>query len=162
MKRKEAENPPYHGSQMHKVMGVEMRGLIGAVTVVVAAATAVAASAAQTSWATQADKVCTVWTAKAKKVMSGGPPQTAPAAYAFSVKAVALEQGELAALSSVPNPTAAGNRALRSVSVDIAEIRVGLKDWRAGNKAGFVRVYNIWQADHRPHRAFLAAGAKVC
>ena len=142
-------------------MGVEMRGLIGAVTVVAAAAMALTASAA-TSWATQADKVCTVWTAKAKKVMGAGPPQTAAAAYAFSVKAVALEQGELAALRRIPNPTATGKKALRSVSVDIAEIRVGLKDWRAGDKAGFVRVYNVWQADHRPHHAFLAAGTRVC
>jgi hypothetical protein len=33
---------------------------------------------------------------------------------------------------------------------------------RSGDKAGFARIYNAWQKDFRPSKAFLDAGAKAC
>jgi hypothetical protein len=117
---------------------------------------------AASSWSAQANKVCVVWQAKAKATFGATPPKTPAQAYSFSVKAAAFEQAELSALEKIPNRTPAGARALSSVKVDIAEINVGIKDWRAGNKTGFVRVFIRWQNDHRPHRAFVAAGANAC
>ena len=120
-----------------------------------------ASPAASSSWASAADKVCTAWNAKAKAALTP-LPKTAGETYRWTVKAVALEKAELSALRKIPNATAAGSRALASVATDIAEIQVGIADWRAGNKSGFARVFIAWQRDHRPHRAFVAANAKAC
>ena len=131
--------------------------------VVVAATCAAGPShAASTTWAARADTVCKSWTAKAKAALGTTAPKTPAQGYQWSVKAVGLERAELAALRKIPSPTPAAVRALASVKTDLAEITVGLDDWKAGNKAAFVRVFNAWQQDHRPHRAFLAAGAKAC
>lgn len=122
---------------------------------------AATASAAPSPWVTSADKLCTTWKTKAKAELTPFP-KTAAATYRWTLKAVALEKAELAALKKIPNATPAGVRALASVTTDIAEIQVGIADWRAGNKAGFARVFIAWQNDHRPHTAFVAAGAKAC
>lgn len=132
------------------------------VAVLALAVTAAAAAATASPWARRADAVCVVWSARAKAALGTKPPKTAAAAYQFSVKAIRLEREELAALRKIPGVTPAGRRALHSVDVDLAEIEVGVHAWRAGDKVRFVRVYDRWQSDFRPHRAFVAAGAKKC
>jgi hypothetical protein len=134
---------------------------IGA-SIVVASCFASTGEAASPTWASQANRVCKAWTAKARAQLPAAPPKTPASAYQVSVKAVAIERAELVALAKIPNPPAVGVRALASVQTDIAEIAVGLADWRRGDKAGFTRVYDKWQSDFRPHAAFLAAGAKTC
>ena len=138
-----------------------MRAGVLLVGVVVALLAATASSAASSSWASAANKVCTVWQAKARAALTPFP-KTPAEAYRWTLKAVAFEKAELAALRKIPNATAAGSRALASVATDIAEIEVGIADWRAGDKAGFARVFVTWQRDHRPHAAFVAANAKAC
>lgn len=127
-----------------------------------ALAAAGAAAAAPSSWAARADKVCTTWQSRAKTSSLATRPKTTPQMYAWAVKATAFEQRELAALEQVPGVTAAGRAALAAVRTDIAEISVGLRDWRAGDRTGFLHVFVKWQGDHRPHRAFVAAGARAC
>jgi hypothetical protein len=131
-------------------------------TAIVSVAATTNAAAAQTTWAAKANQVCTIWKAKAKAEFGTAAPTTPKQAYLFSVKAVALEQGELSALAKIPNPTPAGTRALAAVRTDIKEIRAGIHDWQIGDKVGFVRIYNFWQHDHRPGQAFLAANANAC
>jgi hypothetical protein len=135
--------------------------VIGA-TVVAATCIAGSSLAASTTWAASANKVCTAWKAKAKAQLGNTAPKTPQQAYEMSVKATALERGELAALMQIPNPTPAGTRALTAVKTDIAEIAAGVAAWRSGDKAGFARIYNAWQKDFRPSKAFLDAGAKAC
>jgi hypothetical protein len=130
--------------------------------VIAAGCVAGVSEAASPTWAARADRVCTTWTAKATAALGNTAPKSPAQAYAKSAKAIGLERAELAALRTIPSPTPAGTRALAAVKTDIAEITVGLNDWKSGNKAGFVRVYNRWQKDFRPHRAFVAAGAKAC
>ena len=93
-----------------------------AVTAVSPAVAAPKAPASQSSWAAQANKVCTVWLAKAKKEF--GSPVTPAQLYAFAQKAKSLETQELGVLSKIPGRTAAGTAALRAVVVDINEIGV--------------------------------------
>jgi hypothetical protein len=133
--------------------------LVVSLTLALLAATA--SLAATSSWASAANKVCTAWQAKAKAALTP-LPKTPTETYRWTVKAVALEKAELSALKKIPNATAAGSRALAAVGTDIAEIQVGIADWRAGDKAGFARVFAAWQRDHRPHAAFVAANAKAC
>lgn len=127
-----------------------------------AAFVVVPAALAASGWAAKADSVCAAWNAKAKAALGTAQPKTSAAVYAFSVKAVAVERGELAALQRIPGPSAADRKALASVRTDIAEIQVGLNDWKHGNKQGFATVFVRWQHDHRPAAAFAAVGAKTC
>jgi hypothetical protein len=133
-----------------------------AASIAVVSCTAGASQAAPGPWASHANRVCTAWTARAKAQFPSAAPKTPALAYRLAVKAAAFERAELVALAKIPNPPAAGVRALAAVQTDIAEIRVGLADWRRGDKAGFTRIYNKWQTDFRPHAAFVAAGAKAC
>ena len=144
------------------VTRTQTRAAVLLASIVIVCSAAGASRAATATWVSQANHICTVWTAKAKAQLPSATPQTPAAAYRVSVKAVALERSELAALAKIPNPTPAGVRALASVQTDIAEIAVGLKDWQKGDKAAFARIYNKWQTDFRPHAAFIAAGAKAC
>lgn len=138
-----------------------MRTWVSVISLSLALVSAAVSVAATASWASAADKVCTSWQAKAKAALTP-LPKTPTEAYRWTVKAVALEKAELAALKKIPHATPAGVRALASVDTDIAEIQVGLADWRAGNKSGFARVLIAWQRDHRPHKTFVAAGASAC
>lgn len=138
-----------------------MRTWVLVISLFLALSAAAVSVAATTSWASAAGKICTSWNAKAKATLTP-LPKTASQTYQWTVRATALEKAELSALKKVPHATPAGARALRSVNTDIAEIQVGIADWRAGNKSGFARVFVAWQNDHRPHKAFLAAGAKAC
>jgi len=133
------------------------------VALVVSAVLPAAASAAPSShssnasWATQANQVCTVWLAKAKKEF--GSPVTPAQLYGFAVKA---KTQELTQLQAIPGRTDAGTAALKAVKVDIAEIGTAITAWKAGNPAKFVTVLKQYLNDGRPKSAFAIAGASKC
>jgi|GEM_PF-2021091 hypothetical protein len=143
-----------------------MRGrlLILAVLAISAAIPAVTPAAASptspTSWATQANQVCVVWLAKAKKEF--GSPVTAAQLYAFSVKAKTLESQELAVLEQIPGRPASGTQALAAVKVDIAEVGSAISAWKQGKAALFVQTLKAYLNDGRAKAAFAAAGAHQC
>lgn len=112
------------------------------------------------SWAAQANKVCVVWLAKAKKEF--GNPVTPAQLYGFAVKAKSLESQELTVLEKIPRRTAAGTAALAAVKVDIAEIGSAITAWNEGKPALFVRILKAYLNDERARSAFAAAGAKQC
>jgi hypothetical protein len=121
---------------------------------------AAASPASPSSWATDANKVCVVWLAKAKKEL--GSPVTAAQLYGFAVKAKTLESQERAALTQVPGRTAAGTAALAAVQVDIAELASAITAWNQGNPALFVQKLKKYLADGRAKSAFAVAGATQC
>jgi hypothetical protein len=125
-----------------------------------AASGASAAPAANGSWAGQANQVCSVWIAKAKKEF--GSPVTAAQLYAFAHKAKTLESEELAALAKIPGRTAAGTAALAAVQTDIAEIGSAISAWDHGKPAQFVTILKRYLNDGRPKSAFAIAGASRC
>ena len=124
------------------------------------ASSAGASPAAQSSWASQANQVCSVWIAKAKKEF--GSPVTAAQLYAFAHKAKTLESDELAALTKIPGRTAAGTAALAAVQADIAEIGSAIAAWDHGKPAQFVTILKRYLNDGRPKSAFAIAGAGQC
>jgi hypothetical protein len=121
---------------------------------------ATAAPAAYNSWAAQANQVCSVWTAKAKKEF--GTPVTAAQLYSFAHKAKALEIQEFGALQKIQGRTAAGTAALTALQVDIAEIGSAIKAWDQGKPAQFVTILKRYLNDGRPKSAFAIAGAGQC
>ena len=143
------------------------RLLLLAAVAISAAATAVApavaspaAPASQSAWAAQANKVCVVWLAKAKKEF--GSPVTPAQLYTFAQKAKALETQELAVLAKIPGRTAAGTAALQAVQVDINEIGSAIAAWNQGNPAKFISILKKYLNDGRPKSAFAIAGATQC
>jgi hypothetical protein len=128
--------------------------------VLVAAAPAAAAPASQSAWATQANKVCVIWLAKAKKAF--GSPVTAAQLYGFAVKAKSIESQELAVLEQIPGRNAAGTAALTAVKVDIAEIGSAITAWNHGKPAVFVQILKRYLNDERAKSAFAVAGASQC
>lgn len=141
-----------------------MKAMLFSVAAVAAALAAAlpasAAPAATSTWAAQANQVCTVWTAKAKKAF--GTPVTAAQLYSFAHKAKSLESQELAALEKIPGRTAAGTAALAAVKVDIAEIGSAISAWDHGKPAQFVAILKRYLNDGRPKSAFAIAGAGQC
>jgi hypothetical protein len=126
-----------------------------------AAATSTAASSAsQSPWAVQANKVCVVWVAKAKKEL--GTPATTAQLYTFAVKAKKLEGQELAVLRQIPGRSAAGTAALASVKVDTAELGTAITAWNQSKPALFVQILKRYLNDGRPKAAFARAGANQC
>ena len=122
---------------------MKTRATIAAFAVILAGVSASASSAAPSSWAAQANQVCSVWTAKAKKEF--GTPVTAAQLYSFAHKAKALELQEFAALQ-----------------VDIAEIGSAITAWDHGKPAQFVTILKRYLNDGRPKSAFAIAGAGQC
>ena len=116
--------------------------------------------ATQSSWAVQANKVCVVWLAKAKKAF--GSPVTPAQLYSFAVKAKTIESRELAVLEQIPGRTAAGTAALVAVKVDIAEVGTAITAWNHGNPALFVQILKRYLNDGRAKSAFAVAGANQC
>ena len=114
----------------------------------------------QSSWAAQADKVCVVWLAKAKKEF--GSPVTPAQLYSFAQKAKALETQELAVLVKIPGRTATGTAALQAMLVDINEIGSAITAWNHGNAAKFVTILKKYLNDGRAKSAFAVAGATQC
>lgn len=143
-----------------------MRGqrlLFAAVAIGAAMATvtpAAATPASQSSWAAQANKVCVVWLAKAKKEF--GSPVTPAQLYSFAVKAKTLESQELAVLEKIPGRTAAGTAAFTAVKVDIAEVGSAITAWNQGKAALFVQILRRYLNDGRAKSAFAIAGANQC
>jgi hypothetical protein len=125
-----------------------------------AAAAAPAAPARSVTWATQANQVCTVWLAKAKKEF--GSPVTTAQLYGFALKAKALESQELTVLQGIPGRNATASAALTAVKVDIAEIGSAITAWNKGNPAKFVTVLKAYLNDGRAKSAFAIAGATQC
>ena len=132
----------------------------GAAVTAVPAVAAPKAPASQSPWAAQANKVCTVWLAKAKKEF--GSPVTPEQLYTFAQKAKSLETQELGVLSKIPGRTAAGTAALQAVVVDINEIGSAITAWNQGNAAKFVTILKKYLNDGRAKSAFAVAGATQC
>jgi len=126
----------------------------------VAATPAAASPTAQSTWAAQANKVCVVWLAKAKKQF--GSPVTAAQLYGFAIKAKTLESQEKAALMQIPGRPAAGTAALTAVQVDIAEVGSAITAWNQGKPALFVQILKRYLSDGRAKSAFAVAGANQC
>ena len=132
-----------------------------AISTAIAAVTPAAASPkSQNSWAAQANKVCVVWLAKAKKAF--GTPVTPAQLYSFAVKAKSLESQERAALEQITGRTEAGTAALTAVKVDIAEVGSAITAWNQGNPALFVQILKRYLNDGRAKSAFAVAGANQC
>jgi len=112
------------------------------------------------AWADQANKVCSVWLAKAKKEF--GKPVTPAQLYAFAHKAQSLETQELAALEKIPGRTDAGGAALAAVRVDITELGSAIAAWDHGKPAQFITILKRYLNDERPKSAFAIAGAAQC
>ena len=127
---------------------------------IVAVMPAGASPASQSSWAVQANKVCVVWLAKAKKEF--GSPVTPAQLYSFAVKAKKLETAELAVLEQIPGEATAGKAALTAMKVDIAEVGSSITAWNQGNAALFVQILKRYLNDGRAKSAFAVAGANQC
>ena len=127
---------------------------------IVAVMPAGASPASQNSWAVQANKVCVVWLAKAKKEF--GSPVTPAQLYSFAVKAKKLETAELAVLEQIPGEATAGKAALVAMKVDIAEVGSSITAWNQGNAALFVQILKRYLNDGRAKSAFAVAGANQC
>jgi phage gp16-like protein len=143
-----------------------MRGrllLLAAATAATAIAAVTPASAspgAQSAWAVQANKICVVWVAKAKKAFA--TPVTPAQLYSFAGKAKTLESQELAVLQQIPGRDAAGTAALTAVKVDIAEVGSAIAAWNQGKPALFVTILKRYLNDGRAKSAFAVAGASQC
>ena len=127
---------------------------------IVAVMPATASPASQSAWAVQANKVCVVWLAKAKKEF--GSPVTPAQLYGFAVKAKKLETAELAVLDQIPGEAATGKAALAAMKVDIAEVGSSITAWNQGNAALFVQILKRYLNDGRAKSAFAVAGANQC
>jgi hypothetical protein len=132
-----------------------------AITSAIVAVTPAAASpASQSAWAAQANKVCVVWLAKAKKEF--GSPVTPAQLYSFAVKAKKLEAAELAVLEHIPGQATTGKAALAAMKVDIAEVGSSITAWNQGNAALFAQILKRYLNDGRARSAFAIAGANQC
>jgi hypothetical protein len=125
-----------------------------------AVATGAATAGTTMSWSTQADQVCVVWTAKAKREFAA--PVKPSELYGFAVKAKTLESQELAELSRIPGTTPAGTKALAAMRADVAEVAAAIAAWDKGDKASFVQTLKQYLNDRRAKAAFTAAGALKC
>jgi hypothetical protein len=133
---------------------------LGALACAVSAAGAPAATSGTSSWASQANQVCVVWLAKAKKEF--GNPVTASQLYSFAVKAKKLEAQELTVLKQIPNRTSSGTQALAALQVDVNEVGTAIAAYKAGNPQRFITILKRYLNDTRPKAAFAAAGASQC
>ena len=131
-----------------------------AIAAVTPAPASLTSSASQSSWAVQANKVCVVWLAKAKKAF--GSPVAPAQLYSFAVKAKTLESQELAVLQQIPGRAAAGTAALGAVKVDIAVVGSAITAWNRGKPALFVQILRRYLNDGRAKSAFAVAGANQC
>ena len=141
-----------------------MRSLVLIPAVLAASAVTAGAAPAATStsspWATQANQVCVVWLAKAKKEF--GSPVTAAQLYTFANKANTLETQEFGVLSKIPKRPALGTAALNAVVADINELRSAIVAYDKGKFAQFKTTPTKYLNDERAKQAFAAAGATKC
>jgi hypothetical protein len=130
-----------------------------------AAGTPVVLGADRSTWVAQANAVCKVWQQKAAAALGANPkrPTTLKGMFAFMLKALPIESGELHALAAITAPRPAGAaRALSLGSMDVLEIEAGIVAYRSGKRGEFVHDVTVWQSDHRTSRAFAALGAPAC
>jgi hypothetical protein len=149
-----------------------MRKLLPFIAVSLALLNVAAASASpatvvsgSTLWTKHADAVCVAWQKKVAAAFGAHPqqPSTAKGIYEFMVKARPIEAGELNALRRIHDPRPSGAaKALALAAADLRELDAGIAAYRAGDPALFLHDVNVWQSDHRTHRAFLAVGARAC
>jgi sirohydrochlorin ferrochelatase len=120
------------------------------------------ASAAPTNdnWASQANQVCLVYIAKAKKEFAA--PVKPSGLYKFARDAKALENREYGDLAALPGRTAAGTHALTVLQADIAEVGSAVTAYERGDGASFIKILKAYLNDHRAKVAFAAAGASKC
>ena len=118
------------------------------------------ASARSSSWTSDANKVCVIWLAKAKKEFA--VPVKPSGLLKFAIASRTLETQELAALEKIPNASPAGTHALVAVRADIAEISTAIDAGNRGDSATFVKILKQYLNDHRAKAAFTAAGASQC
>ena|SRR5438552_13179489 len=119
-----------------------------------------ATAGTSSSWSDEANRVCIIYTAKAKREFAA--PVKPSELYGFAVKAKSLESQELAELAKIPGATPAGTKAIGALRADVAEIGAAIGAWDKGDKASFVRILKQYLNDHRPKAAFTAAGAGQC
>jgi hypothetical protein len=129
-------------------------------TAIVAVTPAAASPASQSLWSVQANKVCVVWLAQAKKEF--GSPVTPAQLDSFAVKAKTLESQELVVLEQIPGRAAAGTAALAAMKVDIAEVGSAISAWNRGKPALFVQLLKHYLNDGRAKSAFAIASANQC
>jgi hypothetical protein len=126
-----------------------------------ASATAAPAThASNSTWAGQADKVCSYWLAKVKQAFA--TPVTTAQLYGFAVKVKSMESQELVQLQGIPGRNATGTAALGAIKVDIAELQSSITAWDKGNPALFASILKKYLNDNRPKSAFILAGATDC
>jgi len=119
-----------------------------------------ATAGTSSSWSDEANRVCIIYTAKAKREFAA--PVKPSELYGFAVKAKSLESQELAELAKIPGATPAGTKAIGGLRADVAEIGAAIGAWDKGDKASFVRILKQYLNDGRPKAAFAAAGAQHC
>jgi len=152
--------PPRRADTVAMRMRLSLFAAMAISAAIAVAMPAAAAPRAQSAWAVQANKVCVVWLAKAKKEF--GTPVTAAQLYSFANKAKTLESQERIVLDQIPGRTAAGTAALTAVQVDIAEVGSAITAWNQGKSALFVTILKRYLGDERAKSAFAVAGANQC
>lgn len=121
---------------------------------------AAASAAPSDDWSTQANQVCTVYVAKAKKLFA--TPVKPSGLYKFAKDVKALESSELAELTAIPGRSSSGTHALGVLKGDVGQVGLAIKAWDRGDKASFVKILKAYLNDNRPKVAFAAAGASKC
>lgn len=134
-------------------------GFIAALALSVVALPGVA-SARSSSWTSDANKVCVIWLAKAKKQFA--TPVTPAGLYKFAVNAKTLESQELVELAKIHGASTAGTHALSVMHADIVEVSSAISAADRGDSKSFIRILKQYLNDHRSKAAFTAAGASQC
>jgi hypothetical protein len=133
------------------------------VTAALAACAVLAGSASAApadAWSSQANQVCTVYVAKAKKMFA--KPVQASGLYKFAKDVRTLENSELSELNAIPNRSSAGTHALTVLRGDIGMVTLAIHAWDRGDKASFVKLLKGYLDSNKPKVAFAAAGASKC
>jgi hypothetical protein len=119
-----------------------------------------ASAAPRDDWSTQANQVCTVYVAKAKKLFA--KPVQPSGLYKFAKDVKTLETSELNELNAIPNPSTAGTHALSVLRGDIGMVTIAIHAFDKGDKAKFVNELKAYLNSNKPKVAFAAAGASKC
>lgn len=123
------------------------------------------ASAGAGTWATRADVICVKEGARVRKQLLARPRATTDAqVYTLLIEVFRPAEARLIRLlSAIPGPRPdAATRGLRFSKIDLAELDSAIAAYRADDLPLFERRVQIWFADGRANRAFVAAGAKAC
>jgi hypothetical protein len=119
-----------------------------------------ASAAPRDDWSSQANKVCTIYVAKAKQLFA--KPVQPSGLYKFAKDVKALETSEFNALNAIPGRSSAGDHAMLALHGDIGMVVSAIHAWDAGNKATFVKDLKAYLNSTKPKVAFAADGASKC